>query len=279
MKQFQRSENRRHPSNRFPASLAVITGGGAILAALLFAVVDIRLAAIPLTLFLAICLIAPFLPRVSFFLPIISRGQSGLKAVALTFDDGPDPQTTPALLRLLHQYEIPAAFFVTGYKAMCYPELIRQILAHGHTICNHSYSHDNLLMLKSSETLMDEVKRAQERLAEFGIRPLAFRPPVGVTNPRLGRILDGLNMFTVNFSRRPYDLGNRRLKNLSARVLAHVRPDDIILLHDVTPPKEGLFASWLKETELIFTGLKSQGFAILPLEELIARPVMLKMNN
>ena len=103
---------------RIPVSLAEIIGGGVFLTALLFTLIDIRLAAIPLSLFLAICLIAPFLPRLSFFLSIISQGQSGLKAVALTYDDGPDPQTTPALLRLLQKYEVPATFFVTGQKAL-----------------------------------------------------------------------------------------------------------------------------------------------------------------
>jgi peptidoglycan/xylan/chitin deacetylase (PgdA/CDA1 family) len=268
------SENHR----RIPVSSAEITGGGAFLTALLFTLIDIRLAAVPLSLFLAICLIAPFLPRFSFFLPIISQGQSGLKAVALTYDDGPDPQTTPALLRLLQRYETPATFFVTGQKALRNPELIRNILAHGHTIGNHSYSHDNLIMLKSSETLMYEVKRAQEVLAAFGIRPLAFRPPVGITNPRLREVLDDLNMFTLNFSRRPVDFGNRRLKNLSSRILAHVQPDDIILLHDVTPPQTALFPCWLKETELILAGLKARGIAILPLEELTDRPVMLNIT-
>ncbi len=253
-------------------------GSGAILMALSFTLIDIRLTAAPLVLFLAICMIAPFLPRFCFFLPIISRGQSGLKAVALTYDDGPDPQTTPALLRLLQQYEITAVFFVTGHKAIRYPELIRQILAHGHSIGNHSYNHDNLLMLKSSETLMYEVKSAQEVLAGFGIRPLAFRPPVGITNPRLRRVLGNLNMFTVNFSRRPIDCGNRFIKNLSGRILKHVRPDDIIVLHDVSPPVKSLYAYWLEETELIFAGLRTQGFSILPLEELIDRPVMRKLS-
>jgi len=264
---------------RIPVSLAEIIGGGVFLTALLFTLIDIRLAAVPLSLFLAFCLIAPFLPRFSFFLPIISQGQSGLKAVALTYDDGPDPQTTPALLHLLQKYEVPATFFVTGQKALRHPELIRQILANGHTIGNHSYSHDNLIMLKSSATLMYEVKRTQEVLAAFGIRPLAFRPPVGITNPRLRPILDALNMFTLNFSRRPIDFGNRRIKNLGARILAHIQPDDIILLHDVSPPQTALFSCWLKEIELILAGLKTQGFAILSLEALTDRPVMLTLSN
>ena len=74
------------------------------------AMVDVRLAAVPLSGFLLICLAAPFLPRLGFFAPIIYRGGSGKKAVALTFDDGPDPLTTPLLLDLLEKRGVNATF-------------------------------------------------------------------------------------------------------------------------------------------------------------------------
>ncbi len=278
--------NRFHPQNeadrrggRLCASLAEITGCAALTFFLVLISFDALLATIPLALFLCLCLIAPFMPRFSFFVPIISRGQSGLKAVALTFDDGPDPQTTPLLLELLKQHNAPATFFVTGSKATRYPDLIRQILGQGHTIGNHTFHHDNFLMLKSSKNLIYEIKAAQEALAVFGIRPLAFRPPVGITNPRLLNVLRQLDLFTVNFSRRPYDLGNRRVRRLSAKILSSVKPDDIILLHDVTPPKAALLDDWLEEIERLLTGLKNQGLDIAPLSGLIERNVMLNLND
>ncbi len=278
--------NRFHPQNeadrrsgRLYASLAEITGFTALTFFLLLISFDALLATIPLALFLCLCLIAPFMPRFSFFVPIISRGRSGLKAVALTFDDGPDPQTTPLLLELLKQFNAPATFFVTGRKARRHADLIRQILVQGHTIGNHTFHHDNFLMLKSSKNLMHEIKAAQEALAAFGIRPLAFRPPVGITNPRLSRVLSQLNLFTVNFSRRPRDLGNRRVRHLSVRILSSVKPDDIILLHDVTPPKAALLDDWLEEIERLLTGLKNQGLDIAPLSGLIERNVMLNLND
>jgi peptidoglycan/xylan/chitin deacetylase (PgdA/CDA1 family) len=172
-----------------PLAPAHLAGLAAFQAAFVLAFIDIRLSAAPLALFLAACFIAPFVPRFNFFLPIISRGTKDLRAVSLTFDDGPDPVTTPALLDLLEKYGAHATFFVTGLNASAHPDLIRQILSRGHAIGNHSYHHSSLLMLKSGGTLRKEIMSAQSVLREFDITPLAFRPPVGITNPRLWRVL------------------------------------------------------------------------------------------
>jgi peptidoglycan/xylan/chitin deacetylase (PgdA/CDA1 family) len=177
-----------------PLSPGEKTGIAAILAALVLALVDIRLAAVPLAGFLVFCLAAPFACRAGFFLPVISRGRSGKRAVALTFDDGPDPLTTPALLRLLARHRAPATFFVIGKKAEMHPELIRAILAGGHLVGNHTYRHDTLVMLKSAAILAREIEAAQAAVAPFGVVPLAFRPPVGITSPRLGEVLSGSGM-------------------------------------------------------------------------------------
>ncbi len=174
-----------------------------------------EIAAVPLGLFLLFCLVAPFLPEAGFFLPVISKGVGREREVALTFDDGPDPAVTPILLDLLERHRLPAAFFVAGMNAERYPELIRQILQQGHVVGNHSYHHDPLLMLRSRARLVDEVVRAQSVLARFGIRPLAFRPPVGITNPRLPGVLRELGMECITFSCRAGDFGNRRIRGLA----------------------------------------------------------------
>ena len=256
-------------------SLAHLTCLVSFLAAILLAFVDVRLSLIPLSAFMALCAIAPFLPRFSFFLPIISMGNSGKPAVAITFDDGPDPVSTPALLELLSKHKIYATFFVTGKEAFKHPELIKEILAEGHTVGNHSYSHDNLIMFKSTKALTKEIASAQDILGEFGIRPLAFRPPVGITNPRLGKVLDKSDMYNVNFSCRAIDGGNRWIRNFSERILRRVHPDAIVALHDIEPRDATLFTYWLNEIDLIFSGIREKGLTILPLSELIGRPVMI----
>ena len=89
-----------------PQSQAGRIGCVALLAAALLAWVDLRLAVIPLGVFMLVCMAAPFIPTCSFFLPVISRGTCRRKAVAFTFDDGPDPLTTPELLRLLKKHRL-----------------------------------------------------------------------------------------------------------------------------------------------------------------------------
>lgn len=249
-------------------------GLSAFAAAILLYLIDRRLFALPLILFVILCFAAPFLPRLSFFLPVICRGNTGEKAVSVTFDDGPDPFTTPALLKSLSRHNVKAAFFVTGQRASAHPELIRDILAQGHEIGNHTYHHDNLLMLRSTRRLMMEVQSAQRVLHQFGIVPRAFRPPVGITNPRLGHVLNQLGMINVNFSCRACDGGNRFIQNLSKRILKKITWDDVIVLHDKRPPRTNSLSLWLSEIDAILDGIREKGFVILPLSRLMGQPVM-----
>lgn len=255
-------------------SMAEKTGMIAFLLAVLLGFIHVSLAALPLTVFLLLCFTAPLMPKLGFFLPIISRGNFKKKAVALTFDDGPDPSSTPALLRLLDKYQVKATFFVTGESAKKNPELIQAILSHGHTIGNHTYTHDNFIMLKTSRALMKEIEDTQTVLRQFGIVPIAFRPPVGVTSPRLKSVLDKMGMVAVNFSRRAGDLGNRRVKQISKRIINRLDAGDIIMLHDTPPHNNTLHQCWLNEVEQVLTGVKRKGLVIMPLEELIGRQVM-----
>ena len=261
-----------------PLSTAEWSGLLSLATAALLFFVDARLSLIPLTVFLLLCISAPFFPRFGFYLPIISRGNSGKRAVAITFDDGPDPLTTPHLLRLLLEHRVKAVFFVTGKNAAENPELINAILEQGHAIGNHSYSHNTLVLFKSCQGIIKEIKAAQNVLGEFGVRPLAFRPPAGITNPRLRPALLNCGVYLVNFSCRAFDGGNRWIENLSGRILKRVRPDDIILLHDSRPKYENTIPQWLNEIELLLSGLKSRGLTVLPLSEIIGKPVQVKTD-
>jgi peptidoglycan-N-acetylglucosamine deacetylase len=254
-----------------PAHLAAL---GAFQASALLALADVRLAALPLILFLVICFLAPLFPRSSFYLPVTCRGTSRTQAVALTFDDGPDPLTTPALLDLLARLGVRAAFFVTGKRAEAHPDLVRLLIKEGHEIGNHSYGHSPALMFRSTRALREEIVRTQDILGASGITPLAFRPPVGVTGPRLWRPLLEAGMFCVNFSRRARDAGNRRVTGLSKKIAGRARPGDIVLLHDVAPSTDFDVRSWLGEVEALIIALREKSFEILPLSALIGRPVM-----
>lgn len=245
-----------------------------LLAALGLCFVEVRLSALPLICFLGVSLAAPFFPAFSYYLPVISRGNPGKNAISLTFDDGPDPVATPEVLRLLERHKATASFFVTGSSAAQHPLLVKEMVCLGHTIGNHSYHHDFLVMLRSRNTLSREIESTQKELHSLGIRPLAFRPPVGATSPRLGPVLEELGMMCVNFSCRAADGGNRRIDDLSHKILSKIRAGDIVMLHDSRPKNEALLPYWINELELIVTGIRRKGLQIVPLSELIEKPVM-----
>ena len=260
-------------------SPAMITGCIAISLAIIVSFFTIGSAVILLTFFIFLCVVAPFFPSRGFFLPVNSRGHTGRPIVSLTFDDGPDPVTTRPLLQLLELHAARAAFFVTGEKAAKYDDLISDILEHGHDIGNHSYSHDPFLMLRSAKTLYREIESTQTLLKRFGIFPVAFRPPVGITNPRLYKVLSQQGLYCVTFSCRAFDCGNRFIQGLSGRILAKVRPDDVILLHDVRPKGAVGAEGFLCEIDLILRGLSNKGLQVVPLAELLGRPVMVRING
>ena len=240
---------------------------------LILAMFSVFLCVLPLSVFVICCLAAPFFPRFGFYLPVISQGSTGKNMVALTFDDGPDPETTPLLLELLAQHAVTATFFVIGEKVHKHPELMREIIAKGHAVGNHSYHHDILLMLRSSKKIAKEICMGQQALSKCGIKPLIFRPPVGITNPKLGPILKHQGLFCVNFSCRGFDAGNRRIDGLADRILKKISPDDIVLLHDCRPRRGASVTMWLREIEVLLDGLERKNLLPVPLESLIGRPV------
>ncbi len=262
-------------STRLPLSIFHLTLLAAASWAVALLFVSPRWALLPVGLLVLVCSIAPFVPRFGFFLPVITRSIRTQSSVALTFDDGPDPVTTPLLLNLLSRRGIRAAFFVTGEKAERHPELVRAILDGGHEIGNHSYSHDVFLMLRGRARLRREIVRAQDVLRTFGVRPLAFRPPVGITNPRLFRILLDAGMICVGFRRRPADFGNRRLHRLRDRVVQKAAPGDILLLHEGMP--KGAASDprpWLAAVEGVFDALAAKKLKPALLSEVLGRPVL-----
>lgn len=237
--------------------------------ALALSLVDGRLSILPLGFFVAACLAAPFFPRIGFFLPLISRGSRKTNSVALTFDDGPDPDTTPLILELLKKHNAPATFFLIGEKAEKHPELVKMIIAAGHELGNHSMHHDPLLMLRSSQRIHSEIVQAQNVLKAFGVQPWAFRPPVGITNPKLGRILKKLNLSCVTFSCRGFDAGNRRIRGLSKKILGKVKDGDIVLLHDIRPKNNFPVEALLMEMEKILQGLSSKNIKTAGLSKIL----------
>ncbi len=102
------------------------------------------------------------------------------KIIALTFDDGPDPADTPAILDLLKQYEAKATFFVVGKRVEMYPELAKREIVEGHEIANHTYSHSYFRKRMGGEKIQNEILKAEQAIfTTTGEKPHLFRPPGG----------------------------------------------------------------------------------------------------
>ena len=245
--------------------------------ALLLLFVSPRFAVLPLAAFLFCCSVAPFIPQWGFFLPVISKAVNGSNGIALTFDDGPTAETTPLILELLARYNYQATFFVVGEKAARYPDLIGDILAAGHTIGNHSWKHDSFLMLRKRDILLQDIQKTQQQLAVSGIRPLFFRPPIGISNPLLKSVLEKEGMKAVTFSCRAFDGGNRKIHNLSQRIMKKIRQGDIVLLHDLLPIGAPV-SELLTELDELFSALQKGGYSVASLEKLLEMPAMLTVD-
>jgi len=207
-------------------------------------------------------------PKLQFFMPVICRGPTGRNALALTFDDGPDPSVTPALLALLRRANVKATFFCVGERVQRHADVARQIVTDGHLLGNHGFSHSYRTNLFSTARLRDELRQCQETLAKVaGAPPRFFRPPMGLTNPRVARVARELGLTAVGWSAGGKDQRARSADEILARVRRGLRPGAIILLHDAGVDS----AVWLAAIEQLLAELPQKGFETCRLDELLSR--------
>lgn len=163
-------------------------------------------------------------------LPVAAAGRG---EVALTIDDGPDPEVTPAVLDLLDRLQVKATFFCVGDKARRHPALCREIVARGHDVQNHSERHRHNFSLLGPGGIRRELQAAQESLAAVtGRRPQFFRAPAGLRNPFLDPVLRRMGLQLAAWTRRGYDTRCGDAAVVSRRLLPALRPGAILLLHD-----------------------------------------------
>lgn len=152
--------------------------------------------------------------------------------VCLTFDDGPDPDFTPAVLEILAARGCRASFFVLGEAAARWPELVRRIACEGHSLGNHTYTHPRGRALDAARARA-EIERCQRQIETLcGFRPLWFRPPYGSRNRHLRDAAQRLGLITVLWSRSAIDWGIFGTQRGIARRLRRIAPGDIVLMHD-----------------------------------------------
>ena len=214
------------------------------------------------------------LPRLDFYLPSARRGSVDQPWVALTFDDGPDPAITPALLDLLHRERVPATFFCVGAAARQHPALVAQAAADGHLIGNHSDQHGYGWTVAAPNQVFAEFDAANQTLAAIlGDAPQFVRTPAGVSRPDLAETFARLRLINVAWDVRGLELLYRDPARIAARIARNARNGSIILLHEayygtrIVEPQQALAT-----TQLTIARLRARGFRLVRLDQLLKQP-------
>jgi len=153
--------------------------------------------------------------------------------IALTVDDGPDPEVTPQVLDILDRYQAQATFFCIGSQAELHPELCRAIVRRGHAVENHSQHHHYHFSALGPWRMAQEIAAGQATLSRItGQRPQFFRPTAGLRSPFLEPILARHGLTLASWTRRGFDTRDRNAETVLRRLTDHLAAGDILLLHD-----------------------------------------------
>jgi len=196
----------------------------------------LSVAAVACLAYVALILAGVFLIRLRMFVDAVTRGPRDARGFALTFDDGPDPTSTPRVLDALDAANAKATFFVIAKKAEAHPDLVKEILARGHAVGLHSYAHDRFFTLRSEKRVRADLERGIAVLLEItGAKPTIFRPPIGHTNPIVARVSEDLGLSVVGWSVSAFDgIAGANAERVVARISSRIRDGSIVLLHDAS---------------------------------------------
>lgn len=198
-----------------------------------------------------------------FYMPVICSGKTDARQIAISFDDGPLPEYTAAILDSLAAASVPACFFCIGKRVEQYPELASRIVEQGHIIANHSYSHHALFDLYSPGRMKEELEQTNRLIYTATKRkPTYFRPPYGVTNPNLAKAVKKTGMTTIGWNIRSLDTVAKDQEKLLEKLLKELRPGAIILFHDTMAITAAILPEFLQ-------GVKARGYEIVPIDQLI----------
>ena len=163
---------------------------------------------------------------------IVYRVRDGRKGIALTIDDGPSPEYTPQVLRLLEKYEVTATFSMIGLEVAAYPGLVREVAAAGHAIANHTWSHLDLASL-TPVAVADQINRATGAIHQVtGREPALFRAPYGAWSPAVLEQCVRSGMTPLDWSVDPRDWSRPGVTSIVANIMRNTRTGSIILEHD-----------------------------------------------
>ena len=211
-----------------------------------------------------------FRPASALLCPTVVRGRTDRPQVALTFDDGPDPEVTPDVLDLLAQFQARATFFVIGRNLERNRALGERMHREGHELGNHSWHHSYLQNFYTAGGHGREIERCAELIKSVtrsGREPL-YRPPIGLKSPPMARATHKRNLTVVAWSIHSRDTMMRDPRAIAEGVVTRIRPGDIVLLHD-GHDREHQHRPHIREAlRLLLQGLKERGLNSVPVSEL-----------
>lgn len=219
--------------------------------------------ALPILIFKAFIIYGSATIQSNFYLKAYNSGDATKKQIAITFDDGPHPEFTPEILKILAEYNAKASFYVIGKNIEGNEKLVQEIHKNGHLLGNHSFSHSFFIDFKSTKGFVEEINQTNNALEKIiGKRTALFRPPYGVTTPNIASAVKKLNMHVIGWNVRSLDTTNDDAQTIIKRVTTQLKPGAIVLFHDTSDKT----VSVLKQT-LNFA--KENGFKVVSLEELL----------
>jgi Predicted xylanase/chitin deacetylase len=253
------------------ADKVLLAGGAAVLGS------SALLTAAPLAVtsaaFLAVLTDGIFRPSSSVFYPTISHGPRDRPRVALTFDDGPDPQVTPSILEALAGAGARATFFTIGRHLDRHRDVAARALREGHELGNHSWMHSyfqNFYRTGRQRSDVDRSTRLIQELSGSTAEPL-YRSPVGLKSPAIARVAHARKLTVVAWSLHSRDTFTRDPRTTAALVLSRIVPGDIVLMHDGherNGAHRGVAAAALPA---ILRGLRERGLSCVTVSELLRR--------
>jgi len=197
---------------------------------------------------------------------IARRRSSSAKAIALTFDDGPQPTYTTRILDILAEHHAQATFFVLGIYAKKYPQIIRRQIAEGHEVAIHSWAHGRYTQM-SAAAMANDIARCEKLLRSIARAPVSlnwFRPPYGAKNATVERVIADAGLRMAMWSVDPADWRQPGSEALYQRVMSHAYSGAVVLMHDGPAHREGT----VKALRRIIPGLQKRGYQLVTMSQL-----------
>lgn len=212
-----------------------------------------------------------FWPQLGMYGDALAQGKAGRGEIALTFDDGPHPVTTRAILEILRAHDVRATFFLLGHKVEAHPDVVREIQAAGHAIGIHGFEHDRLFSLRSAAYAQRQIERTRTAIEQAcGVRSTLFRPPIGFASHLtfLGAERAGVGL--VAWSVRSLDgIRGAVAEKVAARVIAHLKDGAIVLMHD-SAERDDFTPASIAALPAVLAALREHKLTAVSVEEIVS---------